>query len=77
MKIKPISSPPKLDTVTGAPIEIVLSDQVGETLYQVFRPADGKLRVCIRQPTGFVEISAKNIEVLICKLAKMHVPYQT
>ncbi len=65
-----------LDTVTGMQMEIILSEQIGATTWQVFRDMGGTVRVVIRQPTGYIETTARNIEVLLAKLVKLKIPYQ-
>lgn len=73
----PDATPNILPTVTGGPIEVLYSEQAGDVHFQAFRPADGKLRVTIRHPdTGYVELSARNLEILMVKLMKLKAPYQ-
>lgn len=65
-----------LDSVNGMKMEIILSEQIGATTWQVFREMGGTVRVVIRQPTGYIATTARNIEVLLAKLVKFKIPCQ-
>jgi hypothetical protein len=67
----------KIESITGDKVEIILSEQIGTTMWQVFRAPSGSVLVVIRQPTGYIETSARNIEILLAKLVKLKIPYKS